>query len=138
MTDLLIFGQPAQFIHHDGWSKSAKKDAERAMSGIELPSRSRVSHRPTTQIQELVALSYGLHPASMTSPNREMRVAHPRQIAMFLTREITHRSLPEIGRCFGGRDHSTVIHAIRAVRQRMKRDPFVKADVEALRKALTR
>lgn len=133
----MIFGEPAQFIRHDGWSASEKQRRRKATTGIELPSRTRVSHRPTTQIQELVALSYGLHPLAMTSQNRERRVSWPRQIAMFLTREITGRTLPEIGRVFGGRDHSTVCHAISAVRQRMKKDPLVLADVEALRRALT-
>lgn len=138
MTDLIIFGQPARFKPHDGWSNEAVRRQSKAMRGIKLPSRTRVSHRPTTQIQELVAVSYGLHPRSMTSRNQEHRIAHPRQIAMFLTREITHRALTEIGRVFGGRDHSTVIHAIRAVRQRMINDPLVRADVEALRLALTK
>jgi chromosomal replication initiation ATPase DnaA len=138
MTDLTIFGQVAQFIRHDGWSATEKQRRRKATKGIKLPSHTRVSHRPTTQIQELVALSYGLHPISMTSQNRERSVSWPRQIAMFLTREITARSFPEIGRVFGGRDHSTVIHAIHAVQQRMKKDPLVRADVEALRLALTR
>src|SRR4051812_11184752 len=101
---------------------------------IELPSRTRVSHRPTTQIQELVAVSYGLHPRSMISSERTRHVAHPRQVAMYLTRELTHRSLPSIGAAFGHRDHTTVIHAIKAVEQRMRDDPLAAADVDALRK----
>jgi chromosomal replication initiator protein len=138
MTDLTIFGEAAHFIPHDGWSNESIRRQHKAMRGIGLPSRTRVSHCPTRQIQELVAVSYGLHPLSMTSRIRDARIARPRQIAMFLTREITHRSLIEIGRVFGGRDHTTVIHAIRAVEQRMKADPLVLADVEALRKALAR
>jgi chromosomal replication initiator protein len=106
---------------------------------IELPSRTRVSHRPTTQIQELVAVSYGLHPQCMTARWRGYRhVAWVRQIAMYLTRQITHRSMPAIGEAFGGRDHTTVLHAIRRVEQRMKDDPIIAADVNILRKALTK
>jgi chromosomal replication initiator protein len=106
---------------------------------IELPSRTRVSHRPTTQIQELVAVSYGLHPRCMTARWRGYRhVSWVRQIAMYLTRQITHRSMPAIGEAFGGRDHTTVLHAIRKVEQRMRDDPIIAADVDTLRKALTK
>lgn len=108
------------------------------MAAIELPSRTRVSHRPTTQIQELVAVSYGLHPRHMMSSERGRSISWPRQIAMYLTRELTKRSLPCIGTAFGHRHHTTVIHAIRAVEKRMLNDPLAKADVEAFRKALAR
>jgi chromosomal replication initiator protein len=108
------------------------------MEPIELPSRTRVSHRPTTQIQELVAVSYGLHPKHMVSPERRRDIAWPRQIAMYLTRQLTQRSLPSIGEAFGHRDHTTVIHAIKAVEKRMQADPLYRADVQALRKALTK
>lgn len=118
------------FIPHSGRAKR--------VDPIELPSRTWASFKPTTQIQELVAVSYGLHPSCMTAKTRYREHAWPRQVAMFLTRELTGRSLPEIGRVFGGRDHSTVIHAIRAVKARMERDPALRADVDALRKALER
>jgi chromosomal replication initiator protein len=101
---------------------------------IALPSLSRISHRPTVQIQELVALSYGIHPRLMTSRSRTH--AWPRQVAMYLTRELTKRSLPSIGEAFGNRHHTTVLHAIRTVERRMKTDPFDNADVLALRKVL--
>jgi chromosomal replication initiator protein len=101
---------------------------------IALPSQTRISHRPTVQIQELVALSYGIHPKLMT---RQSRIhAWPRQVAMYLTRELTKRSLPAIGEAFGGRHHTTVLHAIRTVVQRMNEDPLDRADVLALRKVL--
>lgn len=103
---------------------------------IPLPSRCRISHRPTVQIQELVALSYGIHPRHMVSREQTQPTAWIRQIAMYLTRELTNRSLPEIGRAFGGRDHTTVIHAIRQVKKRMSEDCLVAADIEALQKAL--
>lgn len=103
---------------------------------IPLPSRCRISHRPTVQIQEIVSLSYGIHPKHMVSRERTQPTAWVRQIAMYLTRELTKRSLPEIGRAFGGRDHTTVIHAIRKVEKRMAEDCLVAADIAALRKAL--
>jgi chromosomal replication initiator protein len=107
------------------------------MKPIELPSSMRTGHRPTLQIQELVALSYGLHPKIMTARWRGQRhVSWARMIAMYLTRQITHRSTPAIGRAFGGRDHSTVIHAIRSVERKMFTDPIVWADVQALQRVL--
>jgi chromosomal replication initiator protein len=57
---------------------------------------------------------------------------------MYLTRQLTKRSLPCIGRAFGHRDHTTVLYAIRSVEKRMEADPLYRADVEALRKALTK
>lgn len=106
------------------------------MKPIELPSLTRVSHRPTLQIQELVAVSYGIHPKHMVSPSRDRAHAWPRQRAMYLTRKLTHRSLPAIGEAFGHRHHTTVLHAIRAVEQRMAEDDFERADIEAFEKAL--
>lgn len=108
------------------------------MTPLELPSLNRVSHRPTTQIKELVAVSYGIHPRLMDSPSRIRDHAWPRQIAMYLTRELTKRSLPCIGNAFGGRDHTTVIHAIKVVKQRMRDDPYTRSDIRALRRALRR
>lgn len=103
---------------------------------IPLPSLCRISHRPTLQIQELVALSYGLHPRHMTSASRDKGHVWPRQVAMYLTRVLTKRSLPQIGAAFGHRHHTTVLHAIRSVEARMKSDPLDRADVAALKKAL--
>lgn len=105
---------------------------------IELPSLNRISHRPTLQIQELVALSYDIHPRLMTSRSRDRDHAWPRQVAMYLTRKLTKRSLPAIGKAFGDRDHTTVIHAIRAVERRMFSDPTVWTQVQALRGVLER
>ena len=57
----------------------------------------------------------------MHSPRRSRSVARPRQIAMYLAKSITSRSLPEIGRKFGGRDHTTVMHAIKTIEQKKTR-----------------
>ena len=74
-------------------------------------------------IQELVAEAFGLTREELLSPSRAARVAWPRQVAMYLAREHTHATLPAIGRSFGGRDHSTVLHAIRRATDRMSTDP---------------
>jgi len=65
-------------------------------------------------------------------------VARPRQVAMFLARELTSRSLPDIGRRFGGRDHTTVLHACRRIEALCKSDPVFQQEVEFLRKVLGR
>lgn len=68
-----------------------------------------------TDIQEATARHFGVPLASMTSSRRSRDVARPRQVAMWLCKHLTPHSLPEIGRRFGDRDHTTVIHAIRMV-----------------------
>lgn len=69
------------------------------------------------EIQKLVSQHFELKPLDLISARRARAVARPRQIAMYLAKRLTTRSLPEIGRKFGGRDHSTVIHAVRKVEQ---------------------
>jgi chromosomal replication initiator protein len=74
-------------------------------------------------IQDLVAEAFGLTREELLSRSRAARVAWPRQVAMYLTREHTHATLPAIGKSFGGRDHSTVLHAIKRATDRMSTDP---------------
>lgn len=95
------------------------------------PSGGLISH-----IQATVASYYGLHKSTMVSQRRAQDISHPRQIAMFLATELTPKSLPTIGRYFGGRDHTTVIHAIRAVAKRVANDPEIAEDVRVLRERL--
>lgn len=71
------------------------------------------------RIQEVVAELADLHLTEMHSLRRARSVAWPRQVAMALARDLTPRSLPEIGRAFGGRDHTTVMHAVRQVAKRL-------------------
>jgi chromosomal replication initiator protein len=73
-------------------------------------------------IQKHVADYYNLKLADLKSRNNSKSVAMPRQIAMYLCKSLTHASLPEIGRSFGGKHHSTVIHSIRKVDEMRKRD----------------
>jgi chromosomal replication initiator protein len=79
---------------------------------------------PTVEvIQDLVAEAFGLTREELLSPSRAARVAWPRQVAMYLSREHTHETLPAIGRHFGGRDHSTVLHACKRAASRIGTDP---------------
>ena len=75
------------------------------------------------QIQKFVADYYQLKLAELKSRNNSKSVAMPRQVAMYLCKQLTHASLPEIGRSFGGKHHSTVIHSIRKVEEMRKKNP---------------
>jgi hypothetical protein len=90
-----------------------------------------------THIQALVSAYYKIPVRSMISAQRSFEYSRPRQIAMYLSAELTPKSLPDIGKRFGGRDHTTVIHAIKAVQRRMLADPEIEADVKALRERLS-
>lgn len=87
-------------------------------------------------IQKKIADFYKLDPRDFQSQQRSRRVARPRQVAMFLAREITSRSLPEIGRRFGGRDHTTVLHACRRIAALCSEDPTFKQEIEFLKEIL--
>ena len=88
-------------------------------------------------IQKKVAEHYGLRMADMLSARRARAVARPRQVAMYLAKQLTPRSLPEIGRKFGGRDHTTVMHAIRRIEELRAIDAVLNEDIEQLRRLLT-
>ena len=98
----------------------------------------RASDRRTTvdQIQKKVAEHYNVKMSDMHSSRRSRNIARPRQIAMFLSKNLTTRSLPEIGRKFGGRDHTTVIHAIKKVNELVKNDSSLAEDIEILTRSL--
>jgi len=84
------------------------------------------------EIQRAVAHHFGLKLSDMSSSRRARPVARPRQIAMYLCKQLTTRSLPEIGRKFGGRDHTTVLHAIRQIERLKEEDPQLAQDLELL------
>jgi chromosomal replication initiator protein len=98
----------------------------------------RASERKVTidEIIRKVADHYNLRLSDLLSARRARTVARPRQVAMFLAKTLTSRSLPEIGRKFGGRDHTTVIHAVRKIEELKKTDSQVAEDVELLRRML--
>ena len=98
----------------------------------------RASERRITidEIQKKVAEHFNIRLADMHSARRARAVARPRQVAMYLAKQLTPRSLPEIGRKFGGRDHTTVIHAVRKIEELSAYDPGFREDVELLRRLL--
>jgi chromosomal replication initiator protein len=89
-------------------------------------------------IQKKVAEHYDIRLADMTSKRRPENIAFPRQVAMYLTRQMTESSLSTIGEAFGGRDHGTVLHACRLVKDRMEVDSNVRQVVRHLEKQLMR
>ena len=89
-------------------------------------------------IQKKVADHYDIRMADMTSKRRPENIAFPRQVAMYLARHLTPASLSSIGEAFGGRDHGTVLHACRTVKNRMEVDSSVRQAVEYLEKTLYR
>ncbi len=88
------------------------------------------------EIQRRVAEHYNIRLTDMASARRARAVARPRQVAMYLAKQLTSRSLPEIGRKFGNRDHTTVMHAVSRVSELMERDSGFSEDVELLRRML--
>jgi len=89
------------------------------------------------EIQRKVAEHYNIRLSDMHSARRARAVARPRQVAMYLSKQLTARSLPEIGRKFGGRDHTTVMHAVRKIEELSGEDPSFAQDVDVLKRALT-
>jgi len=89
-------------------------------------------------IQKKVAEHFDIRLADMTSKRRPENIAFPRQVAMYLARQMTENSLNTIGESFGGRDHGTVLHACRLVKDRMEVDSNVRQTVHYLEKQLMR
>lgn len=88
------------------------------------------------EIQKRVAEHYNIRLGEMYSARRSRAIARPRQVAMYLSKQLTERSLPEIGRKFGGRDHTTVMHAVRKIDELCALDTSFSEDVELLRRML--
>jgi len=88
------------------------------------------------EIQRKVAEHYNIRLSDMLSPRRARAIARPRQIGMFLCKELTDKSLPEIGRKFGGRDHTTIMHGVKRIVQLCDEDAGLREDVAVLRRSL--
>jgi chromosomal replication initiator protein len=88
------------------------------------------------EIQKKVAEHYSIRVAEMSSQRRSRNIARPRQVAMYLAKQLTSKSLPDIGRNFGDRDHTTVMHAVSRITQLTAADPAFAEDVELLRRML--
>ncbi len=88
------------------------------------------------EIQRKVAEHYNVRLSDMIGPKRLRTIARPRQVAMYLSKQMTSRSLPEIGRRFGGRDHTTIMHGIRKIEELMTADGQMADDVQLLKRLL--
>ncbi len=87
-------------------------------------------------ILRTISQQYAVSRGDLLSARRTRSIVRPRQIGMYLSKQLTSRSLPEIGRRFGGRDHTTVIHAIRKIEELMNADPSLRDEIETLKKDL--
>ncbi|MDJ1008293.1 MAG: chromosomal replication initiator protein DnaA [Paracoccaceae bacterium] len=98
----------------------------------------RASDRKITveEIQRKVADHYSIRLSDLIGPKRVRTFARPRQVAMYLAKQLTSRSLPEIGRRFGGRDHTTVMHGVRRIEELQQKDSQIADDLELLRRLL--
>ncbi len=102
-----------------------------------IPRVSRSSRTtPVEQIQQRVSASFDVSPAELLGSSRAATPLRARQVAIYLTRELTDLSLPQIGRLFGGRDHSTVLNSIRRIEARLAEDDAFAARVNELRAAI--
>ncbi|WP_439110686.1 chromosomal replication initiator protein DnaA [Lentibacter sp.] len=88
------------------------------------------------EIQRKVSEHYNIRLSDMIGPKRVRTYARPRQIAMYLCKQLTSRSLPEIGRCFGGRDHTTIMYGVRKIDDLRMQDGQLAEDIEILRRML--
>ncbi|HEX5374668.1 MAG TPA: chromosomal replication initiator protein DnaA, partial [Solirubrobacterales bacterium] len=102
---------------------------------IPRTSRSRDSN-PVDEIQARVSAAFGISRAELVGSTRAATPLRARQVAIYLTRELTDLSLPQIGRLYGGRDHSTVLNSIRRIEARCSEDPQLATRVEQLRSAI--
>jgi len=98
----------------------------------------RASDRKLTieEIQRKVAEHYNIRLSDLIGPKRVRNIARPRQVAMYLAKQLTPRSLPEIGRRFGGRDHTTIMHGVRKIEELMATDSDLADNLAMLRRAL--
>ena len=88
------------------------------------------------EIQRKVSEHYNIRLSDMIGPKRVRNYARPRQMAMYLAKQMTNRSLPEIGRRFGGHDHTTVMHGVRKIEELRAGDSSFSEDVDLLRRML--
>jgi chromosomal replication initiator protein len=120
------------------YSSLTGKDISTEVAQQELQDILRSSDRKITieEIQKKVARHFNVRHTDMISTCRARNIARPRQIAMYLTKELTTRSLPEIGKKFGGRDHTTVLHAVKKIATMREQDSTIFEDIEMLRREL--
>ena len=88
------------------------------------------------KIQKCVADFYNIKVVDLKSKKKLKMLSHPRQIAMYLCRKLTKNSLPDIGKFFGGKDHTTVLHAVRKIEKMAETDPVFKKDVDSIERII--
>jgi chromosomal replication initiator protein len=103
----------------------------RDLVGAREPRRVRIE-----DIQRVVSRHYNVSKADLLSARRTRTIVRPRQIAMYLAKVLTPRSLPEIGRRFGGRDHTTVLHAVRKIEGMIEGDKTLADEIELLKRMI--
>src|SRR5207253_1769153 len=108
--------------------------AERAVRDLVRPQEPK--RVKIEDIQRTVARQYNISRSDLLSSRRTANVVRPRQIAMYLSKALTLRSLPEIGRRFGGRDHTTVLHAVRKIETLVVNDATLAEEIELLKRLL--
>jgi len=88
-------------------------------------------------ILRIISRHFGVSKGDLLSQRRHRSVVWPRQIGMYLAKQLTARSLPEIGRRFGNRDHTTVLHAIRKIENEITGNPRLRDEIDELKKLLS-
>jgi chromosomal replication initiator protein len=112
-------------------------EAIKEASEMQMPSHNHKGEPRIEHIQRVIVEHFpGVTMVDLHSARRIAKIVMPRQIAMYLSKVMTGRSLPEIGRRFGGRDHTTVLHAVRKIEALVISKPEIAATVEMLRKAI--
>jgi chromosomal replication initiator protein len=120
------------------YSRFTHKDVNIALAREALKDLLSIQNRQVgvENIQKTVADFYKIKVADMYSKKRPASIARPRQIAMFLAKEMTQKSLPEIGELFGGRDHTTVLHAVRKIGGERQKNPELNQQLHVLEQTL--
>ena len=123
-------------LKHQDISVDVAREALRDKLRTDLPADGAQSALSISTIQQIVSREWGVTPEGLRSKTRTKNLTLPRQIAMYLTRELLGTQLMEIGHAFGGRDHSTVIHSIEKITDATQRDAVFKTRVDKIRTML--
>jgi ATPase involved in DNA replication initiation len=110
--------------------------AEKALEGLKAKNSSKQKILTIEDIQTVVAKHYRITRDDILGKKRVKSIAFPRQVAMYLSRELTDSSLPKIGNDFGGKDHTTVMYACDKIKDQMKVDSDLQRDIDSIKSAL--
>ncbi|MDM5145031.1 Chromosomal replication initiator protein DnaA [Lactococcus lactis] len=108
--------------------------ASQALRSLKNATQQSLSNLTIKKIQDEVANYYHISFSDLVGPKRPKEIAFPRQIAMYLVRELLGTSLPAIGTAFGGRDHTTVMYAYKQISDKMKNDMDVQKDIDSIKR----